>query len=76
MHSSHRRLKQWAREVIAVEPAIDSQRPLKWPRTPIIFDEEDGVAAEATETPTPTRETKKGKKANRDVGKDSGKHAC
>jgi hypothetical protein len=41
LHSSHRQLKQWAREVNAVEPAADSQRPLKWSRTPIIFDEED-----------------------------------
>ena len=34
-------LKQWAHEVNAVEPAAESRKPLKWSRTPIIFDEED-----------------------------------
>ena len=28
-------------EVNVVEPAVDSRKPLKWSRTPIIFDEED-----------------------------------
>jgi hypothetical protein len=41
LHSSHRQLKQWAREVNAVEPTADSRKPLKWSRMPIIFDEED-----------------------------------
>ena len=41
LHSSHRQLKQWAREINAVEPAVNSRRPLKWSHTPIIFDEED-----------------------------------
>jgi hypothetical protein len=41
LHSSHRQLKQWAREVNAVEPAVDSWKPLKWYHMPIIFDEED-----------------------------------
>jgi hypothetical protein len=41
LHSSHCQLKQWALEVNAGEPAADSWRPLKWSRTPIIFDEED-----------------------------------
>ena len=41
LHSSHRQLKQWAREVNAMEPAMGSQKPLKWSHTPIIFDAED-----------------------------------
>src|SRR3954467_14500310 len=41
LHGSHQQLKEWAREVNAVGPTADSQRPLKWSRTPIIFDEED-----------------------------------
>src|SRR3954464_14264561 len=41
LHTSHRRLKQWAREIIAAEPSFDAQRPLKWSSTPIIFDTED-----------------------------------
>ena len=41
MHSSHHQLKQWAREVNAVEPTTESRKPLKWSRTPIIFDNED-----------------------------------
>ena len=41
LHSSHRQLKQWVREVNAVDPAAASRRPLKWSHTPIIFDEED-----------------------------------
>jgi hypothetical protein len=41
LHSSHRLLKKWAREVNAVEPAADFQKQLKWSHTPIIFDEED-----------------------------------
>ena len=40
-HLSHRQLKQWAREINAVEPASDSRRPHKWSHMPIIFDEED-----------------------------------
>jgi hypothetical protein len=35
----------------------------------------DAVAAEAADIPAPTKETKKGKKASRDAGKDSGKRA-
>src|SRR6266536_2846589 len=30
-----------AREVNAMEPAPEARKPLKWSRTPIIFDEED-----------------------------------
>jgi len=41
LHSSHRQLKQWAREINAAEPSIDAQKPLKWSHTPIIFDAED-----------------------------------
>jgi hypothetical protein len=41
LHSSHRQLKQWVREINAAEPAIDARRPLKWSDTPIIFDAED-----------------------------------
>lgn len=41
LHSSHRQHKRWARQVNVVEPAPDAQKPLKWSRTPIIFDEED-----------------------------------
>ena len=41
LHTSHRRLKQWAREITAAEPSFDAQRPLKWSSTPIIFDNED-----------------------------------
>ena len=41
MHSSHRQLKQWAREVNAVDPVASSWKPLKWSRMPIIFDDED-----------------------------------
>ena len=41
LHTSHRHLKRWTREVNAVEPAPEARKPLKWSRTPIIFDEED-----------------------------------
>ena len=41
MHSPHRQLKWWAREVNAVEPAPEARKRLKWSRTPIIFDEGD-----------------------------------
>lgn len=41
LHSSHRQLKQWAREINATEPSIDAQKPLKWSHTPIVFDAED-----------------------------------
>ena len=41
LHSSHRRLKQWAREINATEPSIDAQKPQKWSNTPIIFGVED-----------------------------------
>jgi hypothetical protein len=41
LHTSHRQLRRWAREVNAVEPAPEARKPLKWSRTPIIFDEED-----------------------------------
>ena len=41
MHTSHHQLKRCAREVNAVEPASEARKPLKWSRTPIIFDEED-----------------------------------
>ena len=41
LHTSHRQLKQWAHEVTAEEPSFDAQKPLKWSRTPIIFDTED-----------------------------------
>ena len=37
LHTSHRQLKRWAREVNAVEPAREAQKPLKWSRTPIFF---------------------------------------
>src|SRR3954470_16545790 len=30
MHTSRHQLKQWAREVNAVEPPVESRRPLKW----------------------------------------------
>ena len=41
LHTSHRRLKQWAREITAAEPLFDAQKPLKWSCTPIIFYAED-----------------------------------
>ena len=41
LHSSHRQLKQWAREINAAEPSIDTQKPLKWSSTPINFDTKD-----------------------------------
>ena len=41
LHTSHRQLKQWAREITAAEPSFDAQKPLKWSSTPIIFDTED-----------------------------------
>ena len=41
LHSSHRQLKRWTREVNDVEPVPEARQPLKWSRTPIIFDEED-----------------------------------
>ena len=41
MHTSRRQLKRWVREVNAVEPAPEARKPLKWSRTPVIFDEED-----------------------------------
>ena len=41
LDTSHPQLKQWAREVTAAEPSFDAQKPLKWSRTPIIFDTED-----------------------------------
>ena len=37
LHSSHRQLKQWIREVNAAEPAAEAQKPLKWCHTPIVF---------------------------------------
>src|SRR3954465_9697328 len=39
--TSRHQLKQWAREVNAAEPPVESRRPLKWSSTPIIFDIED-----------------------------------
>ena len=41
LHTSHRQLKQWVREVNAAEPPVESRRLLKWSSTPIIFDLED-----------------------------------
>jgi hypothetical protein len=41
LHSSHRQLKQWAREINATEPSVGSQKLLKWSSTPIVFDIED-----------------------------------
>ena len=41
LHTSDRQLKQWAREITAVEPSFDARKPLKWSSTPIIFDTED-----------------------------------
>ena len=41
LHTSHRQLKQWAREVTAAEPSFDAQKPLNWSRMPIIFNTED-----------------------------------
>src|SRR4051812_45877323 len=41
LHTSHRQLKQWVREVNAAEPPMESRRLLKWSSTPIIFDLED-----------------------------------
>src|SRR4051812_14581255 len=41
LHTSHRQLKQWAREVNAAEPPVESRKPLKWSSTPIVFDIED-----------------------------------
>src|SRR3990170_417245 len=41
LHSSHRQLMKWAREINAAEPAIEAQKPLKWSHMPIIFDAED-----------------------------------
>jgi hypothetical protein len=41
LHSSHRQLKQWVREINAVQPSVDAQKPLKWSSTPINFDVED-----------------------------------
>src|SRR3954470_16345611 len=41
LHTSHRQLKQWAREVNAAEPPVESRKPPKWSSAPIIFDIED-----------------------------------
>src|SRR4051812_30582429 len=41
LHASHRQLKQWAQEVNAAEPPVESRRPLRWSSMPIIFDIED-----------------------------------
>src|SRR4051812_14033517 len=41
LHTSHRQLKQWVREVNAAEPPIESRKLLRWSSTPIIFDVED-----------------------------------
>ena len=41
LHTSHRQLKQWAREITTTEPSFDAQKPLKWSSTPIIFYTED-----------------------------------
>src|SRR6187401_3445754 len=41
LHTSHRQLKQWVREVNAAEPPVESRRLLKWSSTPIVFDLED-----------------------------------
>ncbi len=41
LHTSHRQLKQWVREVNAAEPPVESRKLLKWSSTPIIFDIED-----------------------------------
>lgn len=41
LHSSHRQLKRWAREVNAAKPMASAREPLKWSHTPIIFDIED-----------------------------------
>ena len=41
LHTSHRQLKQWAREITVAEPSFDAQKPLKWSSTPLIFDAED-----------------------------------
>src|SRR4051812_48556052 len=41
LHTSHRQLKQWVREVSAAEPPIESRKLLRWSSTPIIFDIED-----------------------------------
>ena len=41
LHASHRQLNRRAREINVVEPAPEARKPLKWSRTPIIFDEED-----------------------------------
>jgi hypothetical protein len=41
LHSSHRQLKQWVREINATEPSVDARKPLKWSNTPIIFYAED-----------------------------------
>jgi hypothetical protein len=41
LHSSHRQLKLWAREINAAEPPVDARKLLKWSDTPIVFDVED-----------------------------------
>ena len=41
LHTSHRQLKQWAREITTVEPSLDARERLKWSSIPIIFDTED-----------------------------------
>src|SRR3954462_9281736 len=41
LHTSHRQLKQWVREVNAAEPPVESRNLLKWSSTPIIFNIED-----------------------------------
>src|SRR3954468_11025972 len=41
LHTSHRQLKQWVREVNAAEPPVESRKLLKWSSTPIGFDIED-----------------------------------
>ena len=45
LHTSHRQLKQWAREITAAKPSFDAQKPLTWSSTPIIFDTEDCTTA-------------------------------
>ena len=41
LHTSHRQLKQWTREITAVEPSVDARKTLRWSSMPIIFDIED-----------------------------------
>ena len=74
LHISHRQLKQWAREITAVEPSVDARKPLRWSNTPIIFVTEEHpdrttavgcLPLRDLTTPVPTRRSRQTPPARR-----------